>query len=149
MPNGSGEQSRRPWITNAVRGHATITCRLHSEGETMQTLTYKNREIKVDDEGYLLNSEDWDEEVACALTQTVEGVEECDLTKERMDILKFMRDYYRLYEAFPVVRSVCKQVHQPKECLYERFIDPIKAWKIAGLPKPMTDVFSYIDHEIS
>lgn len=115
----------------------------------MQTLTYKNREIKVDDEGYLLNSEDWDEEVACALTQTVEGVEECDLTKERMDILKFMRAYYRLYEAFPVVRSVCRKLHQPKECLYERFIDPIKAWKIAGLPKPMTDVFSYIDHEIS
>jgi TusE/DsrC/DsvC family sulfur relay protein len=115
----------------------------------MQTLSYKNRQIRVDDEGYLVNLEDWDEEVACALTQTVEGVEECDLTKERMAILKFMRDYYRLYEAFPVVRSVCKGVHQPQECLYERFIDPIKAWKIAGLPKPMTDVFSYIAHEIS
>jgi TusE/DsrC/DsvC family sulfur relay protein len=115
----------------------------------MRTLSYKNREIEVDDEGYLVNLDDWDEEVACALTQTVEGVEECDLTKERMEILKFMRDYYRRYEAFPVVRSVCKQVHQSQECLYEQFIDPIKAWKIAGLPKPTTDVFSYIVHEIS
>jgi TusE/DsrC/DsvC family sulfur relay protein len=115
----------------------------------MQTLSYKNREIRVDDEGYLINLEDWDEEVACALTQTVEGVDDCHLTEERMEILKFMRDYYKRYQAFPVIRSVCKGVHQPEECLYERFIDPIKAWKIAGLPKPMTDVFSYIAHEIS
>jgi tRNA 2-thiouridine synthesizing protein E len=115
----------------------------------MQTLTYKDKQIKVDDEGYLLDWKAWDEEVACALTQTVEDVDECDLTEERMEILKFMRDYYMRYEAFPVVRSVCRKIHQPRECLYERFIDPIKAWKIAGLPKPMTDVFSYIEHEIS
>ena len=115
----------------------------------MQTLVYKDQQIKVDDEGYLLDWNNWNEDVACALTQTVEDVEECDLTEERMEILRFLRDYYKHYESFPIVRSVCKNVHQQKDCLYERFIDPIKAWKIAGLPKPATEVFAYIKHETS
>ena len=34
-----------------------------------------------------------------------------------------------------------------KDCTYEQFPDPIVAWKIAGLPKPTTEVFAYIEHE--
>ena len=114
----------------------------------MPTIEYQDMKIEVDDEGYLLNTDDWNEQVACALTRTVEDVEECDLTKDRMEILKFMREYYQRYESFPVVRYVCKKVCQPSECLYEQFIDPIKAWKIAGLPKPSGEFIANIAHEI-
>jgi len=113
----------------------------------MPTIEYDDLTIKVDDEGYLLNLDDWNERVACALTQTVEEVDECDLTDDRMEILKFMRTYYRKFEAFPIVRQVCKNVHQENECLYEQFLDPIKAWKIAGLPKPTPDAIARIKHE--
>ncbi len=114
----------------------------------MRTIEYEGIKISVDDEGYLLNLDEWNEQVACALTQTVEDVDVCDLTKERMEILTFMREYYRRFESFPIVRSVCKNVHQTKECLYEQFLDPIKAWKIAGLPKPTPDVIARIRHDI-
>jgi tRNA 2-thiouridine synthesizing protein E len=116
--------------------------------ETMRTIEYEGIKISVDDEGYLLNADEWDEKVACALTQTVEDVDVCDLTTERFEILNFMREYYRRFESFPIVRSVCKNVHQTNECLYEQFIDPIKAWKIAGLPKPTPDVIARIRHDI-
>jgi tRNA 2-thiouridine synthesizing protein E len=59
-----------------------------------------------------------------------------------------MREYYKNYNSFPIVRFVCRNVHQPSGCLYEQFVDPIKAWKIAGLPKLTTEVFSYIKHEL-
>ena len=114
----------------------------------MPTIEYNDMTIKVDDEGYLLNLDDWNEEVACGLTQTVEDVDACDLTEDRMEILKFMRDYYRKFESFPIVRQVCKNVHQKNECLYEQFMDPIKAWKIAGLPKPTPDAIARIRHEL-
>jgi len=110
-------------------------------------MEYNDLIIKVDNEGYLLNLDDWNEKVACALTQTVEGVDECDLTDDRMEILKFMRDYFRKFESFPIVRQVCKNVHQDNECLYEQFLDPIKAWKIAGLPKPTPDAIARIRHQ--
>ena len=114
----------------------------------MRTIEYNDITINVDDEGYLLNMGDWNEKVACALTQTVEDVEECDLTDDRMEILKFMRDYYMRFESFPIVRQVCKNVNQDNACLYEQFIDPLKAWKIAGLPKPTQDAIARIKHEL-
>jgi len=110
----------------------------------MQTIEYKGVEIRLDDEGYLLNIGDWSEDVACALAEK-EDVEE--LTKDRMDIIRFMREYYKIYNAFPMLRAVCKNVHQSKDCFSEKFIDPLKAWKIAGLPKPDVHVIAEIRGE--
>jgi TusE/DsrC/DsvC family sulfur relay protein len=107
----------------------------------MQTIDYKGMRISLDDEGYLLKFDDWNEDVACALAEN-EGVEE--LTKERMDIIKFIRDYYRQYNFFPILNAVCKNVHQPKNCINEKFIDPIVAWKIAGLPKPEDTIINLL-----
>ena len=99
----------------------------------MPQIEYEGLKIAVDDEGYLVNSEDWNEKAAHALAKN-EGVGE--LTKDRLEIILFMRDYYKKYNFFPILRGVCKNIHQPKDCFSEKFIDPLKAWKIAGLPKP-------------
>ncbi len=99
----------------------------------MQTIEYGGKSIKADDEGYLLNFDDWNENVACALAER-EGVEE--LTKEKLEILKFIREYYRKYNFFPILNAICKNVHQPKNCFNEGFIEPLQAWKLAGLPAP-------------
>ncbi|MEN8142241.1 MAG: TusE/DsrC/DsvC family sulfur relay protein [Thermodesulfobacteriota bacterium] len=93
---------------------------------------YAEKEIKVDKDGFLIDTEEWDEDIARSLAKG-EGVEE--LTEEMMEILKFMRTYYKKFNAFPILNYVCKNIHQPRECISEEFINPEKAWKIAGLPK--------------
>jgi tRNA 2-thiouridine synthesizing protein E len=103
--------------------------------------------LEVDEEGYLVNFEDWNEQIACALAEREGLKDQCPLTQEKMDILKFLRDYYQKFRSFPIVHAVCKKVHQPRSCEYEQFMDPIQAWKIAGLPKPTTEVFAYIKHK--
>lgn len=104
----------------------------------MPTFEYEGIKIDVDDEGFLVNFDDWNEKVACALADR-EGVSKtCPLTKDKMDILKFIRDYYKKYESIPIVRAVCKNVHQPKECEYVQFPNPIITCKLAGLPKSAT-----------
>jgi TusE/DsrC/DsvC family sulfur relay protein len=113
----------------------------------MPKIDYEGITINVDDEGYLANMDEWNEKVACALADR-EGVsKKCPLTKERMEILKFMRDYYKHYSAFPILRAVCKAVHQPKECTQEEFPNPIEAWKIAGLPKPNPEVLIHLEYK--
>ena len=103
----------------------------------MPVIEYKGLTIQLDEEGFLENFEDWSETVACAISEK-EGVSStCPLTKEKIEILKFMREYYKKFEAFPIPRAVCRNVHQPKDCTYEEFPDPFTAWKIAGLPKPV------------
>ncbi len=93
---------------------------------------YAGKEIKVDADGFLIDSEDWDEDIARGLAKR-EGVE--NFTDEMMEIVKFMRTYYKKFNAFPILNYVCKNIHQPRECVSEEFINPEKAWKIAGLPK--------------
>jgi len=98
----------------------------------MATLEFKEKKILVDENGYLVNQGDWDEEVAMALASQ-EGF--ISLSKEQMDIIRFMREYFLKYKVFPILNNVCRITHQPKSCVNEQFINPEKAWKIAGLPK--------------
>lgn len=110
----------------------------------MPIIEHEGLKIELDDGDYLVNFEDWDEKVACALAQR-EGVsKECPLAKEKIEILKFMRDFYKTYNTFPILGAVCKNVHQPEKCFSEQFMDPLKAWKIAGLPKPPGEVMAYL-----
>ena len=112
----------------------------------MEAFNQKSTDVTVDPEGYLMDFTAWDENIACALADA-EGIsDECPLSKERMDILMFIRDYYEKFEAFPIVRAVCKNVGQSKDCQYQQFPDPIMAWKIAGLPKPNPEVLAKISH---
>jgi TusE/DsrC/DsvC family sulfur relay protein len=110
----------------------------------MPILEYSDLKIKLDDEGYLENPDDWNEKVACALAEK-EGVEE--LTQDRMEIINFLRDHYRKYGFFPILGSICKSVHQSKECIAEKFMEPLTVWKVAGLPKPNPQVVGYLKGE--
>ena len=61
----------------------------------MPTCEYEGLKIEVDEEGYLLNFDDWNEKVACALAER-EGVsQDCPLKTEQIEILKFIREYYK------------------------------------------------------
>lgn len=111
----------------------------------MAVIEYSNGMVEVDADGYIVNFDDWDEQVACALAER-EGIEE--LTKDRIDILKFLRQYYQDYGSYPVFGAVCLNVNQPKECVTQKFIDPVKAWKIAGIPNPGDEVETYLHHEV-
>ncbi len=114
----------------------------------MATINREKLALALDPEGYLADEASWTESIACALAEK-EGVsQQCPLGKERMDILKFIREYHHKFEAFPIVRAVCKNVGQSKECQYEQFPDPLVAWKIAGLPKPTPEVFAKIKYHM-
>jgi tRNA 2-thiouridine synthesizing protein E len=110
----------------------------------MPILEVEGKKIELDEEGYLVNSEDWNEKVACALADK-EGVSKtCPLSNDKLAILRFIREYDKSHGAFPITRAVCRYIHQPDQCVSERFFEPIKAWKIAGLPKPTDEVLSYL-----
>jgi len=106
----------------------------------MQVLEQEGLKINVDDDGFLVKRGDWTEQVARVLARG-EGIEE--LTTEKLDILKFLREYYGEHEFFPIVRYLCKYVHQSANCVTEQFGDPVKAWKIAGLPNPGEEVIMF------
>lgn len=101
----------------------------------------KNRIVAVDEDGYLVNFDDWDEDVARELAARANVGE---LTPERISMLKFIRDHYKTYNFFPIVNSICRNIHAPKDCVAEKFLNPLIAWKIAGLPHPGEPIISLL-----
>ena len=98
----------------------------------MTKLEYAGKEIALDDKGFLLNQEDWNEDVSQLLAKR-EGLGE--LNAEQLDIIRFMREYFLKYEVFPMLNNVCRITKQPNKCVNEQFVNPEIAWKIAGLPR--------------
>ncbi len=108
---------------------------------TVRSIEYRGKKISIDDEGYLSDFRDWDEETAQALAVQA-GVGE--LSPDKIAALRFIREYYERYQFFPILNAVCKHVHKPKDCLQEDFLNPLLAWKIAGLPRPEEPVISLL-----
>lgn len=108
----------------------------------MPALAYQKGTIEIDEDGCLVRFEDWDEEVAAALAAK-QGIRE--LTGDRLEMLRFIRDYYQTYDFFPIISSICKRVHASKDCVHEKFFNPLVAWKIAGLPHPEEPVVSLLE----
>lgn len=95
-----------------------------------------------DVEGYLINPEDWDELVACALADE----EALVLEEEYWPVLKFMRAYWREHKIAPDVRHVVEYLvrdqgldkQHAKTQLFQLFPYGYvqQACKIAGMQKP-------------
>ncbi len=103
---------------------------------------YSKRKVAVDDDGYLIDFNDWDEEVARELAARADVGE---LTPKSIAMLKFIRDHYKAYNFFPIVNSICRNIHAPKDCVAEKFFNPLIAWKIAGLPHPEEPIVSLLE----
>ena len=104
-------------------------------------LEVNGKTYETDEEGFLLNLNDWNEDVAKALAQG----ENIDMTESHWEVINFLRDCYNEYQIAPAVRVLTKAIGKKlgpekgnSKYLYDLFpFGPGKqACKIAGLPKP-------------
>ncbi len=102
----------------------------------MPTIRFNGRELEVNEEGFLVDPNEWNDELARFLARTEEGLDE--LTEEHWAILRFIRSHYEEKQSAPMVRSICRTTGLPLRRVYELFPSgPAKgACKLAGLPKP-------------
>ncbi len=105
--------------------------------------------IEMDEEGYLLDPNDWDPDVAEAIAAR-EGI---DLTVEHWALINYFRTFYEDHMRHPTMHEWVKTLgrfhHRPfkeaekyRDYLYELFPKgPVQTLaKLAGLPKPVEDV---------
>lgn len=106
-------------------------------------LVVENISVAVNDEGFLLSLNDWNEKVAIAIAAS----HALKLTDEHWEIIRFIRQYYQTFKHLPNARvftkAIAKQLGEEKgnsRYLHKLFPEgPLKyACKIAGLPKPPT-----------
>jgi TusE/DsrC/DsvC family sulfur relay protein len=102
----------------------------------MPSIKVKDKEIELNEEGFLLHPEHWDTEVAALLAKQEEGVE--SLSDEHWAVVDYIRNYFLDNKLAPMVRKICQTTGFSLKHIYELFPSgPAKgACKVAGLPKP-------------
>ncbi len=99
--------------------------------------------IATTEQGFLLNTTDWNEDVAKALAL----LNDIDLTDAHWEIIFYIRTYYLQYKHLPNARvftkAIAKGLGEEKgnsRYLHRLFPEgPLKyACKLAGIPKPPT-----------
>ena len=105
------------------------------------TLDFNGTALSVDKHGYLLNLDDWSEQVA----EFIAGLENITLTDNHWEVVYFVRNFYKEYKTSPAIRMLVKAMQKQlgddkgnSKYLYKLFPKgPAKqATRIAGLPKP-------------
>ena len=72
----------------------------------MNTLTFKGKTYQVDDDGFLLDFEQWGEEFAEGLAPELEIPQ--GLSKAHWDVINYIRDTYRERGRCPLVNQTCR-----------------------------------------
>lgn len=100
----------------------------------MSLAVIADREVHVDEEGFLTEYDEWSEELAQTLATNI-GVE---LTDSHWKAIRFLREDFKMQRETPTLRRVTTVGQIPTKDLFQLF--PKKPAKkmayIAGLPKP-------------
>ncbi len=115
------------------------------ERETAQPehrkLEFQGRVILLDEDGYLVDGNDWSEELAAHFA-VADGV---TFGEDQWQVIRFIRDYYLRFQCAPMARIIVKRLN--KALGTERFSirylaslfpdSPMKrACRYAGIPRP-------------
>jgi len=101
----------------------------------MTSTTLAGQAVEIDPEGFLLEPELWNEQMAPEIARA-NGIEQ--LTERHWQVIRFMRETYLQTGSAPSIRSLSKTSGVPIKELYQLFPKgPAKlAAKIGGIPKP-------------
>jgi TusE/DsrC/DsvC family sulfur relay protein len=94
-----------------------------------------DRIIEFDNDGFMVEPNLWDDEVARAIALE-EGIEE--MSEEHWHIVRFIRTYWKENDLAPAVRLLCQESGLGVRQVYKLFTSgPARgACRVAGLPKP-------------
>ena len=101
----------------------------------MATARIRERELELDEDGFLVKIDDWDVNVAEQLARK-EGIKE--LSGEHWKLITSLRLHYERHGESPLCRDVLIEAGFTKKDMYRLFpsLGYKSAYKLAGLPKP-------------
>jgi len=67
-------------------------------------------DIQTDDDGFLLDPDDWSEDIASNIAKEFSKSEEYELSKEQWNLIRLIREYYYKNGSVPELRKILKQL---------------------------------------
>jgi len=72
----------------------------------MPSIVVNEKKIEVDEDGFIVDPDEWNEDVARAFAAT-EGLSE--LTEDHWKVIRYLRDYFCQFQIAPMIRKLCKE----------------------------------------
>lgn len=117
------------------------------------SIEVNGKHIETDTEGYLLNPDDWDEEVAAALVKQHKAAGHKKVTETGWELIRFFRAYYEDHQTHPSLhklllqRAALENKHFEDEKRYRDFLydlfphGPVRMLcRLADLPNPRDEI---------
>jgi dissimilatory sulfite reductase related protein len=117
------------------------------------SIEVNGKKIETDEEGYLVNLNDWNDEVGEALINQHEANGHKPLSETARGLISYFREYYQENELRPTMHQLILKLGKRsgehfhdqeayKHFLYQMFPDGpvVMLCKLAGLPKPLEEV---------
>ena len=100
------------------------------------------RSITYDEDGFLLDPNQWTERLAYQLA-AAEDVS--PLSESHWRIIHFLREHYQRIGGMPPMRIVCRRLGTDRCAVKGLFGGCRQLWRIAGLPNPGEEAKAYMD----
>ena len=84
----------------------------------MPTIEVNGKSVELDEDGFIVNLDEWSEEVAVYLAKE-EGVEE--LTEDHWKLINYLKQYFAEYGIAPMVRKMTKESGFSLKEIYDLF----------------------------
>lgn len=95
----------------------------------------------LDEDGLILDPEQWNEAVAVELAHSL-GIKE--LSPDHWLVINTLREYYFDFGAAPAMSHVCHMHDKSNLWVHDLFSTCLNAWRVAGLPNPGEEAKSYL-----
>ncbi len=102
----------------------------------MQQIMIEGYVVDLDDRGFMVEPDDWNEQIAAALGRTA-GLD--PFTEHHWAVIRCIRDYFEEFRSPPMLRLICKRTGTDRARLAELFLTSCRdcICRFAGLPRPV------------
>lgn len=107
----------------------------------MSTAIDHEKELFFDENGLLINVEDWNEGVAFIIAKRI-GIDE--LGADHWKVINALRKHYKQFGVAPTIHNICHSNGKKSDWVHELFHTCLDAWRVAGLPDPGEEAKSYL-----
>lgn len=107
----------------------------------MNTVLQSEKIPIFDDDGLLINPEDWNEAIA-RQTATLNGIPR--LEDDHWKVIDALRMHYVHFGFAPAMSSICHAEGEDRHWVHNLFGTCLNAWRVAGLPNPGEEAKSYL-----
>lgn len=108
----------------------------------MNTAATKQQSLDLDENGLLVNPQDWDKYLAIQLANQ-NGIE--ILTEEHWKVIYALRQHYETFGVAPAMHTICRSYGKKSSWVHNLFSTCLNAWRVAGLPDPGEEAKAYLN----